>query len=110
MIDDQRSTRRQRHFSAVSHFNLRFNLIAAKQRDGILIQFCLRQKVRHDLFQEFLHQFERVFIIDQDFIDVTAQMVAQCSDDDVAFLENKKRRGLFAGRTLNRLPEMQQIV
>ena len=66
--------------------------------------------MRHNLFKEVLHQLEGVFIIDQNLVDIAAQVVAQGPDDDVAFLKHQKRRFLLIGRAINGFPQLQQII
>ena len=97
MIDDDGATRRQRHFAAIRQFDLTLDLIPIEERDVVLILASLVNELRHHLLQETLDQLECARVIDEDFVDVAAQMVAQRSNDDIAFLEDQQRGSFLLG-------------
>ena len=86
VVDDNRATRRQAHFTLVGRFDLAFDLVAREQRNTIVVELQLAQVLRHDRLHEFLGLGVQLGIVDQDFIDIRAQVVTQRTDNDAGFL------------------------
>ncbi len=66
--------------------------------------------MRHDALDEIVRLVVDVLAFDQDFADFVGQVVAQCTNDRVAFLVNEKRTRPLGDRLLDRLPDVQQVV
>ena len=109
-VDNDGTARRQLHFTLECSLNLTFDLVAAEQRNFILVQLDLVLERWHDR----AHKVQDVFVhgggIDQYFADVLAQVVAYRTNDDVAFLMDQERRLALAGGLGDGFPELHQIV
>ena len=68
------------------------------------------QVLRHDLRNKIVGQLIRALVINQNFTRVRTQVIAQRTNDDVAFLVNQEGRGTLAGHFLNRGPQSNQII
>ena len=91
-------------------FNLAFNLVTIKKRYVIGVMFQFADIMRHDLLHEFLSIGEHLVIVDQDFTNIIAQMIAQSTYEQVAFLVYQERSFLFDGCFFNRAPELQEVI
>ena len=98
-VDTDRTAGRQTHFTLESGFNLRFDLIVAEQRDfpGVQLNFAakIRTTQRRDVLASQLKHFR---VINQNFADILAQIVAERAHNHVAFLMDQERsRAIFCG-------------
>ena len=107
-IDNDRTTGRQTHFTLERGFNLGFNLVVAEQRDFTGVQFDfaaeIRTTQRGDVLTRHLHDF---WVVDEDFADVLAQIVAEGTHDNVTFLVDQERSRAALSGFLNRFPVLQ---
>src|SRR5699024_8736215 len=110
VVDDYRAAGGQADFAGESRLDLALDLVARKQRGIILIELEFSQAVRHDLLHELACIFENLPVIDQDFADVLAQVVAQGADDQVAFLIDQEGCLAAVSGVLDGAPQLQQIV
>ena len=53
---------------------------------------------------------EQLLVVDQDFVDVRAQVIPQRADDDAGFLINQVGRLDVAGGAFDRCPQLDQVV
>ncbi|SLY42032.1 Uncharacterised protein [Klebsiella quasivariicola] len=107
-VDNDRPAGRQAHFTLEGGLNLRFNLIMAEQRDFTGVQFDFAAEIRTTQRGDMLAgQLEHFRVIDQDFADVLAQIVAESTNNDVTFLVDQERRRTALCRFLNRFPVLQ---
>ena len=107
-VDNDRPAGRQAHFTLEGGLNLRFNLIMAEQRDFTGVQFDFAAEIRTTQCGDMLaRQLEHFRVIDQDFADVLAQIIAECADNHVAFLVDQERRRTAFRGFLNRFPVLQ---
>ena len=107
-IDNDRAAGRQTDFTLEGGFNLRFDLVVAKQRDftGVELNFAaeIRTAQRGDMLASQLKHFR---VIDKDFADVLTQIITESTNDNVTFLVNQERsRAVFSG-LLNSFPVFQ---
>ncbi len=107
-VDNDRAARRQAHFALEGGLDLRFDLIVAEQRDlaGVKLDFAAEIGTPEggDMLARQLEHFR---VVDQDFADVLAQIVAEGAHDNVAFLVDQERsRAVFSG-FFNRFPVFQ---
>ena len=110
VIDDDGAAGRQGHLAAVGQLDLALDLVTVEQRDVVLVVARLVDELRHHLLQETPDQLEGTGVVDEDLVDVAAQVIAQGADDDVALLEHQQRRRLFPCRALDGIPQLQQVV
>jgi len=98
VIDDDQSTAWQANFSLKGRLNLAFDLVAAKQRNPVVVELELLQVMRHNLLNEFPGTLIDLTVINQDLADIGAQVIAQRPDNDVTFLIDQERGSLcFSG-------------
>ena len=80
----------------------------AEQRDFTGVQFDfaaeIRTTQRRDVLTRHLHDF---WVVDEDFADVLAQIVAEGTHDNVAFLMDQERSRAAVSGFLNRFPVLQ---
>ena len=80
----------------------------AEQRDFTGVQFDfaaeIRTTQRSDVLTRHLHDF---WVVDEDFADVLAQIVAEGTHDNVAFLVDQERGRTAFSRFLNGFPVFQ---
>ncbi|CCJ78963.1 hypothetical protein BN135_4027 [Cronobacter muytjensii 530] len=98
-VDNNRAAGRQTHFALEGRLNLGFDLVMAEQRDftGVELNFAaeIRTTQRGDVLAGQLKHFR---VINEDFADVLAQIVAERAHDNVTFLMDKeRRRAVFCG-------------
>ena len=110
VIDDNRTTGGQTDFALIGGLDLAFNLIAREQRNPVVVELQLAEVLRHDSLHELLRLRMQLGVINQNFIDIRAQIVAQCADDDARFLIDQVRGLDVAGRPLNGGPQLDQVV
>ena len=79
------------HFTLVSRFNLAFNLVAIEQRCFVFVKLNLTFVVRHYLLYKSGGEIVGFYVIDDDFANIRAQIIAYCTNNHVAFLKNKVR-------------------
>ena len=75
-----------------------------EQGSGVLIVLQLCGVMRHHLRHKTGGALKYRVLIDQDFLNVSPQMIAKGSDNQVAFLINQKRRLLTGGSVSNNPP------
>ncbi len=90
--------------------DLAFDLVAGEQRHVALVELDLAEVLRHHLAHEVAGLVIDLFLVDQDFADVLAEVVADGADDDVAVLVDEHRRGALSGGAFDGAPELQQVV
>jgi hypothetical protein len=66
--------------------------------------------VRHHLLHEFARFVVDGLVINQDLADVLAQVVANRTDDEVAFLIDQVGRGARIAGVLDGFPQLQQVI
>ncbi len=66
--------------------------------------------MRYHLLHEILGLAVDGGVVHQNFADISAQVVAQGANDDVAFLVDQERCFFLRGGGLDSLPQMQQII
>src|SRR5690606_37784408 len=87
------------------------DLEAREERDGqVVVELELLQIVRQDALHELARLVVHFLIVDQDFPDVVRQIIAQRSDDRIAFLVDQEGRGPRDDYLQDRFPEPEQIV
>ena len=96
-VDDNRAARGQPYFALMGRFNLAFNLIARKQRHLFRIKLEFIQVIRHGKLHLLARGNEDFFVVNHDFIDVGAQIIAQRPQQNIVFLEDQEWR-VFIGR------------
>ena len=109
-VDNDGAAGRQFNDALESGLDLAFDLETIEQRNAVFVEFDFAGVLRHHLANEcqgFVLGFNAV---DQNFTDVLAQVIADGTDDDVAFLVDQERgsavqRGFFDGG-----PQLQQVV
>ena len=107
-VDNDRTAGRQANFTLEGGFDLRFDLVVAEQRDFTAVQFDFAAEIRTAQGSDVLFgQIENFWIVDQDFADVRAQIVAECTYDDVAFLMDQEGRSAAFSGFFNRFPVLQ---
>ncbi|MNV00613.1 hypothetical protein D3C71_907830 [compost metagenome] len=96
-VDNDRTARRQAHFTLEGGFDLRFNLIVAEQRDFTGVQFNFAGEIRTTQRCDVLaSQLKHFRVINQDLADVLAQVVTERTYNDVTFLVDQEwRRAVF---------------
>ena len=109
-IDDDGAARRQLDFALEGGLDLALDLEAVEQRYAVLVQLDLAGVLRHHLLDEAQRFFLGLDAVDQYLADVLAQVVADRTDDDVAFLVDQEGRLALAGGFLDRAPQLQQVV
>jgi len=76
----------------ICRLNLALDLESCEQRDGfVVVDLELAQIVRHDPFHELAGFRVNVRIVDEDLANLVGEMVADGTDDRVAFLVDQKR-------------------
>ena len=110
MVDDDRAAGGQADLTLEGGFDLGFDLITGEEGDMILIQLELVQVLRHHLFHELACLLVNLGIVDQDLIDIAAQVVANGTDGDTAFLIDQEGRLAFAGGLFDSTPDLAQII
>src|SRR6185437_9327255 len=75
-VDHDRAAGWQPHVAVVRAFDLGFDLETREQRDSLVVQLELAQAVRHHLLHELPGVFVQRRLVDQDFADVGAQIIA----------------------------------
>ena len=85
-------------------------LKSRKQRNGVLVVLETNHVVRHNLLHKSTGTLKNILLIDDNFLDVTAQIVSYRSDDQVAFLINEKGSRFFIAGFFYRIPQLQQKV
>ena len=90
--------------------DLALNLKAVKQRKVVLILLEPVLVLRHNHTDELCSALVGGGVIDQYLIDVVAEVVAHCANNDVAFLINQDGCFTFFVRLGDRFPELQQVV
>ncbi len=93
VVEHQGAARGQVHGARERRFDLAFDLVTVEQRHLVGVQLQLAQIVRHHLLHEFPGIVVNRFVVDQDFADVVAQVIAQGADEQVAFLVDQIRNG-----------------
>ena len=76
MVDYHAATGGQVHHVRERRFDLRFDLVTSEQRYWVAVVFEFAQVMRHDLLNELLRFFIRLFVIDEDLTDIVAQVIA----------------------------------
>ena len=110
LIDHDRAAGRQTNLTFKGALDLGFDLEAREQRGGVVVVLKFALVVRHHLLDEVTRFVEQFFVVDQDFSDVAAQIVAQRADDQARFLIDQERRGLLQSRLGDGTPDLQQVV
>ncbi len=87
-----------------------FDLETRKQRHVVLVAFDTRGIAGHDMRHELLRLLEDIIGINQDFADFGMEIVADGADDQAGFLINKEHATLRLGRTVDRGPQLLQVV
>ena len=104
-IDNDRATGWQTDFTLEGGFDLRFNLVVAEQWNFTSVQFNfaaeIRTTERRNVLTRHFHHFR---VVDQDFANVLAQIVAESANDNVTFLVNQEWRRAAFGRFLDGFP------
>ena len=90
--------------------DLALDLETAEQGDLAAVVLHLAGAFRHHLGDEFPGLPVHRFVVDQDLAHVLAEVVADRTDDDVAFLVDEERRRAFVRRGLDRAPQLEQVV
>ena len=108
-LDNDGTTARQAYFAVECRLVLTFDLVAGEQRHAVFVALQLLEILRHDLLHELARGLEQSRVIDQNFGDVTAQIVAQGPDDDVTVLEYQKR-GRGRGCLVDGFPKLHQVI
>ena len=91
MIEDNSASGRKLYFPLKSRFYLGFDLVTGKKWDSIIIKLHFMQIVGHHQLHKFFRAFECGLMVDEDFIDVIAQIIANGANNDVAFLVDEER-------------------
>jgi hypothetical protein len=110
LVDDDRAAGGQAHGALERVLDLRFDLVAREQRHRFLVELEFAQVVRHDLLHELARVLVELLVVDEDFADVVAQVVAQGADDELGFLVDQERRVTRLRGVGDRLPQLQQVV
>ena len=110
MVDDDRTTGGEADLALEGGLDLGFDLVTGKQRNAILIQFQLVEVLRHHLFHELPGLLVDLRVIDQDFIDVVTQVVADGTDGDTAFLIDQECGLALLGGLFDGLPDLAQVI
>ena len=87
-----------------------FDLVTGEKRRLVLIQLELVDVVRGHLLHELLHALVDIRIVDQDFADIGAQVVADGPHHQIAFLVDQEGRAALGRRLADGVPEMNEIV
>jgi len=110
MVDDDHATAGQPDLALEGRFDLALDLIAAEQRHLVIVEFELLQVVGHHLLDELTSALVDIAVINEDFADIRAQVVAQGPDDDIALLVDQEGRRPGLRRLLHGAPEIAQVV
>ena len=98
------------HLAREGRLDLALDLVAIEEGNGVLVELQLALVVRHHLGDEIHGLLVDLGIVDDDLADVVAEIVAQGANDDVAFLVDQLGRLGLLGRTLDRVPEGDQVI
>ena len=110
VVDHNRAAGRQAHAAREGAFNLMLDLETGKQRGMVVVELQAADVVRHHIAHEFGNLLVNFGVIDQDFADVGAEIVADGADYQRAFHKQQIRLVVRTGGFFNRLPQLLQIV
>ena len=110
VVDHDRAAGGQLDGGFVRRLDLAFHLIAAEQRDVVLVELELVQVGRHGRLHLLAGLLVGGRVIHPHLADVRAQVVAQRAQDDVVFLVDQERRGLFGHGVGDGLPNLGEVV
>ena len=109
-VDHNGAARGQAHGAVERVLDLHLDLEAREQRHRVLVQLQLAQILRHHLLHELASVLVQLFLVDQDFADVVAQVIAQGADHQLRLLVDQERGRAALGRFGDGLPDLKQIV
>ena len=110
MVDDHGAARGQPELAPEGGFDLALDLVAGKQGYVILVELHLLQALGHHVLHELAGLLVHTGVVDEDLVDVLAEVIPDGADDDVAFLMDQEGRGTALAGLLDGLPQMQQII
>ena len=89
VVDHDGAAGGQAHGAREGAFDLVLDLEAGEERDVVVVVFELAHVVRHHIAHEFLHLAEYFAVVDEDFADVGAVVVADGADEQGALHEEE---------------------
>ena len=89
VVDHDGAAGGQAHGAREGAFDLVLDLEAGEERDVVVVVFELAYVVRHHIAHEFLHLAEHFAVVDEDFADVGAVVVADGADEQGALHEEE---------------------
>ena len=110
MVDHDAPARGQADRVGERGLYLALDLETAEQGHAALVTTHPARALRHHLGDEVPGLPVHRFVVDQDLAHVLAEIVADRTDDDVAFLVDEERRRALVRRGLDRSPQLEQIV
>ena len=110
VVDHDTAARRQANRVGERGLDLAFDLKSAEQRHLAFVSAHSAGAFRHHLRDEVLRLPIHVLVVDENFADILAEVVADRADDDIAFLIDEKRSDAFFHRRLYRPPQLEQVV
>ncbi|CAI8442656.1 MAG: Uncharacterised protein [Halieaceae bacterium] len=105
-VQHDRAARGESHFALEGGLNLAFDLKAVKQGEVVLVLLESVLIFRHDHADKLCRALVGGRVIDQYLIDVVAEVVAHCANNDVALLINQNGCLTFLVRLGDRFPEL----
>ena len=100
----------QLHFALEGRLDLALDLVAAEQRNRVVVELYAALVRRHDRIDELVRLVVGFLAVDEDFAYVAPQAVADRADNDVVLLVQESRRLVFFAGVGNRLVELQQVL
>ena len=86
------------------------DLEAREQRDLVLVELELLERLRRDLLHELLHALVDLGVVHEDLADVRAQVIADRAHDEVRFLVDQERRRALGRGLADRIPQRDQVI
>ena len=110
VVDDHGTARGQRHDPRIGGLDLVLDLEAREQRRGVTVVLDPGHVVGHHVAHELRGLLVDVLGVDQHLADVGGEIVADGADHQAGFLVDQEGAGRGAGRRLDRLPQLEQVV
>ncbi len=110
LVDHDGTAAGQLHRAGVGGFDLVLDLEAAEQWCVVAVTLHAVPVFGHHMVHELVGLLEDVVGVDQDFADVTVEVIANGADDQAGFLVDQVRAFAAFGCAVNGRPEFEQVI
>src|SRR5690242_14051395 len=110
MIDNAGAAGRQDDLAGIRSLDLMLALETGKKKYDIAAELDAADIGRHHMAHELACLLVNVFRVDQDLANFLMKVVADCANDETAFLVNQESATLAIRSILDCAPELQKIV